>query len=155
MKTTKAFLLILCLALLFVSLFGCTPKTALKPDEFTSIMHKSGLTVTDITAETDSSGFATIVLIASNSNFEIEYSQLLNAQTGEMIYEYNKEEFIKEHPVRMLSYETNAGNLNCFYFQAGGNFHIISQIGNTLLYCEADEACKSEILDLFKTLRYK
>lgn len=155
MKPTKAISLMLCFVLTMLTLCGCASKTALTPDEFTAIMHRSGFVISDATAETDSGGFATKVLKGKGASFEIEFTELLNATAAETIYEYNKEEFKKEHPVRTHSYETNAGNLNCFYFQAGGNFHIIAQIEDTLLYCEAAETCKSEIMELFKTLGYK
>lgn len=156
MKTMrKCAALAACVLLLAGALCGCSSKTAITAADFTQTMETEGFTVMDVTAETETNDLATAVLIAANQNYQIEFYVLTDADTGEGVFYNNRQLFDDDHSVKTLSSEVSSDNANYYAFNADGNFHMISRVDNTMLWCEADQTYREEIVALVEKLGYK
>ena len=153
----KTVLILLCVILLVCSLTGCSSKTPVTAELFVETMEASGFTTADVTAETETNGLATavIVAIADGEKYQIEFYQLTDSNTAEAVFRNNKQIFDNEHHTKTLSTELSANNYNYCGFNADGNFHMIARVDSTMLYCEADKAYKDEIVSLVEQLGYK
>lgn len=157
MKKVKLIAFLMCVMMAACVLTGCAEKTPATEDGFTEIMQDAGFTVTDVTEETETNGLATAVIVAvsEDEGYQIEFWKLTDSETGEGVFYNNYNIFNEEHSVKTMSTETMLGNYNYYAFTADGDFHMISRIDDTMLYCEADKEYKEEIVDLVKALGYK
>ncbi len=152
----KAISFILLVAMLTIILSGCGgSRTPLSTDEFTQIMETVGFDVQDVTADTDTNGLGNAVLIAVGENYQIEFYELVDSETGEQLFGYEKAIFDEAESVKVLSTEMNVNNYNYYAFTGGDTFYLIARIDNTLIYCVASNEYKSEIVDHIKALGYK
>ena len=155
MKIIRVPAIIISLAMMICLMTACGSKTPQTDIGFTRVMESAGLEVQNVTTDTETNSLATLVLIAVGENYQIEFYEFSDSETGEAVFYNNKQIFEDEHSFKTMSSETASGNYNYFAFNADGNFHMISRIDNTMLYCEAAKEYKSEIIDLVKTLGYK
>ena len=155
MKKAKLLLTVAAVLLLTALLASCGNKTPQTGTGFTDIMKNAGFEVLDVTDTTDTDGLASAVIIALGENYQIEFYELVDSETGEAVFYENKEIFDEEHAVKTMSTSVSMGNYNYYAFNAGGEFHLVSRIENTMLYCVADVAYKDEIVDHVKTLGYR
>lgn len=154
MKAKRVVLFLFCIAIL-CSLIGCSSKTAQTVEGFTDFMETAGFEVTDATADTETNALASAVIIALCENYQIEFYQLIDNETGKAVFYNNKSIFDKEHSIKTMSVQSSFGNYDYYAFTADGNFHIIARIDSTMLYCEADKEYKDEIVKYVKELGYK
>jgi len=147
----------LTLSLLIISLLfsACAPKNPISADSFITQMESEGFTVIDVTSSTETNGNATKVLIAKKGNYQIEFYQLINKEIGEAVFETNKRIFDEEHSFKTLSLSVSISNHNYYAFNADEDFHMISQIDDTMLYCDASVAYRDEIISIVEKLGYK
>ena len=155
MKLTKAIALVLCLGMLLCVMTACSSKTPQTVSGFTEVMEAASFEVQDVTADKETNDLATAVLVAVGENFQIEFYELIDSETGEGVFYNNKKLFTDEHSVTTMSSEVTSGNYNYFAFNADGNFHMIARVDNTMLWCEAAKEYKDEIVEFVKTLGYK
>lgn len=155
MKLTKAIALVLCFGMLLCVMTACSSKTPQTVSGFTKVLEAAGFEVQDVTADTETNDLATAVLVAVGENFQIEFYELVDSETGEGVFYNNKKLFADEHSVTTMSSEVTSGNYNYYAFNADDNFHMIARVENTMLWCEAAKEYKSEIIELVKTLGYK
>ncbi len=141
--------------MMICSLCGCSSKTAIDAETFTKTLEAESFTVADVTNDTEINGLATSVLFASNENYQIEFYVLTDNDTGEGVFNNNRQLFDDEHSVKTMSSEITSGNYNYYAFNADGDFHMIARVDNTILWCEAEKTYKDEIVDLVKKLGYK
>lgn len=158
MKTIKAksaFIIVLSVFFLFM-FTGCASKTPQTPDGFIQVMEDAGFEVKDVTEEAeDTDDLATSVLFAVGENYQIEFYELVDNETGAGVFYNNREIFDNEHSVKMMSLSLSSNNYDYYAFNADGQFYMIARIDNTVLYCVADKEYRSEIVDLVETLGYK
>lgn len=155
MKLTKALAFVLCLGMILCFMTACSSKTPQTVSGFTEVMEAADFEVQDVTSDTETNGLATAVLVAVGENYQIEFFELTDSETGEGVFYNNKQIFTDEHSVQTMSSEVTSGNYNYYAFNADGNFHMIARIDNTMLYCEAAKEYKDEIVEFVKTLGYK
>jgi len=155
MKTKRILISILCVVTIICCLTGCSPKTAQTVSGFTEFMEAAGFEVHNITASTETNGLVTAVLIAAGENYQIEFYEFKDSETGEAFFNNIKDYFDEEHSSKTMSLKLALGSYNYYSFTAGGNFHIIVRIENTIIFCEADKAYKEEIVDCIKALGYR
>ena len=136
-------------------LTGCGSKTAQTVDGFIQVMEDAGFEVEDVTAEMGTNDLATSVIIAVGENYQIEFLELVDSETGKGVFNGNKAVSEDEHSVKSLILEVSSSNYNYYAFNADGEFHMIARIDNTMIYCVADKEFRSEIVNLAKTLGYK
>jgi len=148
--------LLLSFAMIACTLAGCSPRTPTTIEAFTQTMEAEGFTMVDVTATTDTQGLATNVLLAINEDhrYQIELFILADNETGEGMFTYNKSYYDSEYAAKSSVTEIFTNNYNYYAFTAGGQFHVVTRIDNTLLYCDADSAYKDEIVDLIEKLGY-
>lgn len=155
MKLTKVIILVLCFGMLLCVMTACSSKTPQTVSGFTEVMEAAGFEVQDVTADMETKDLATAVLVAVGENFQIEFYELIDSETGEGVFYNNKQLFTDEHSVKSMSSEVTSGNYDYYAFNADGNFHMIARVDNTMLWCEAAKEYKSEIVELVKSLGYK
>ena len=155
MKTKRILISILCVVTIICCLTGCSPKTAQTVSGFTEFMEAAGFEVQNVTANTETNGLTTAVLIAACENYQIEFSVLKDSETGEFVFTMAKNLFDEEYSVKTMSLKVEIGDYNYYSFTADGNFHMITRIENTMIWCVADKAYKEEIVDCIKALGYR
>ena len=155
MKLTRTIAFVLCFGMILCFMTACGSKTPQTVSGFTEIMEGAGFEVQDVTADTETNDLATTVLIAVGENYQIEFYELVDSDTGEGVFYNNKQLFEDEHSVTTMSSEVTSGNYNYYAFNADGNFHMIARVDNTMLWCEAAKEYKDEIVEFVKTLGYK
>lgn len=150
MSKRKLITLGCCLLLVLCIFAGCSKKTPQTAQGFTDIMEKAGFTVEPI--QHDGISCTPEALVASNDNYQLEF---YNINDAEHVFSSLKRQFDDAHSTRNLSLSVSTNTYDYYCFNAGGEFHMIARIENTLLYCEADAQYRDEIVDLVKELGYK
>ena len=155
MKKTKIIFLaaFICLALLAIT--SCSKKTPQTTKGFTDIMEEAGFEVLDITEMYSDRGPVSSVIIARNENYQIDFYKLTDNNTAIGVFSNNKQIFDDEHSSKTFSTSVSSGNYDYYAFNAEGYFHMIARVDDTMLFCEAKEEYKDEILELVKKLGYK
>ena len=152
MKIGKATASLFCIIIALCSLFGCSSKTAISTQVFTDTMEAENFTVTDVTSDIEQNDVATTVLIATCDNYQIEFWELTDTETGEEMFYRIKNSFNDKQSVRSMLSEVFSDNYNYYAFNADGNFHMVARIDNTIICCEAYKTYRKEIVDLIKNL---
>ena len=155
MRTIRTVSLVLCVVLLAALLTGCSSRTAATPDSFQAVMEAAGFTVENATETIARNDVANVILVASKDNYGIEFWNLNDAETAQMVFRIVSASLSGEHSVKFMEIKTTANAYGYYAFTANGNFHVIARIDNTMLLCEAEKEHKSEILDIIKQLGYK
>ena len=155
MKKLNLILSTLMVLTIVFALAGCSPKTPTTAENFTETMEKADFEVTDVTETTDSNGLATAIIVATKDDLKLEFWELTDSETADDIFYQNKSNFTDSHPVQTMSKSTTYQNYDYYSFLSDGDFHLITRIDNTMLYCEIDESDKDEILELVKELGYR
>lgn len=153
----KKFLTIILAVLAVIMSFvltGCEYRTPQTVEGFSNFMKAKEFTVQDVTADTETNGLAKSVIVAVGKNFQLEFYELNDSETGEGVFYNNQNIFDAEHSVKTASKEISSGNYNYYAFNADGDFHLIARVDNTMLYCVADKAYKDEIVNIVKALGY-
>ena len=118
-------------------------------------MEQAGFVVQDVTAETETNGLATNVLIAVGEQYQIEYYELTDPETGEDVFYHNQELFDEEYNVKTLTSEVFLENYNYYAFNSGDHYCMIARIDNTMLWCVANKTYREEIIQNIELLGYK
>ncbi|MBQ8249729.1 MAG: hypothetical protein IJY93_07625 [Clostridia bacterium] len=155
MLKRKSVAVVMLIVSLILLLSACTSdKTAKTADEFTTLMEGKGFTVLDVTEDTETNGLANAVLIAMNDNYQIEFYDLIDNESGEGVFYNNQDIFDSANSVKTMSTEVSTSNYNYYSFTGGDEFYLIARIDNTMLYCVAAKDYKTEIKDIVKELGY-
>ena len=155
MRKLKLVSLVLCTVLMAGLLTGCSSRTPATVKTFQMQMEAAGFTVEDVTAVTETNGLADAILIAMGEDYQIEFWDLVGTNAGKTVFRATRNSLSAEHPAKFMEVETTSSAYSYYAFTAGGNFHVIARIDNTMLLCEAEKEHKSEILDMIKQLGYK
>lgn len=102
MKPTRVISFMLCLVMILCVMTACGSKTPQTVSGFTKVMEDAGFEVQDVTADTETNGLATAVLVAVGDNYQIEFFELIDNETGEGVFYNNKQIFTDEHPVKTM-----------------------------------------------------
>ena len=153
MKRIFSVLSVLVVIMSFV-LTGCEDRTPQTVEGFSNFMKGKSFTIQDVTADTETNGLAKSVIVAVGKNYQLEFYELNDSETGEGVFYNNQNIFDEEHNVKTASKEISIDNYNYYAFNADGDFHMIARIDNTMLYCVADKTYKDEIVNIVKELGY-
>lgn len=147
-------ILVLAVALtVCLALVGCSEKTALSADAFSEAMEEEGFTVVDVSDTTE--GDAEKVLVAVGDEYQIEYFSFEDEELAEAVFETNRE-IVEDKDFSSSSHVSKSGpNYNYFSLTGDGEFFIVAQVEDTMIYCNADKDCKEEVEELLEELGYK
>ena len=141
---------------MLLCLSGCmsnkTPQTA---EGFTQIMEEKGFEVADATEDIETNGVDARILVATGKNYQIQFHEFEDSDTGKLVFLNGKEVFDDKCSVKSMSLEMNTTNYNYYSFSSGKSFYLIARIEHTVISCVAEKEYKSEIIDLVKTLGYR
>ena len=153
MKRYIACILLLCLV--FCGLTGCGSRTPTTAEVFTQTMEEAGFTIYDITEEDAIAAYATKILVATNNRFRLEFYELNDEETGQLLYDALANALEDQHSTKLMSTKLSMGNYDYFAFTSGDDFHLVTRIDNTILFCDISKDYKSDVLEFVKTFGYK
>ena len=155
MKVMKILSLALCAVLLIGMLTGCASRTPATGKSFQLTMEAAGFTVKDVTAETETNGMADTLFVAYNEEYQIEFWDMKDAETGKAVFGNVRSSLSGEHAAKLMKVEATTNSYGYYAFTADGNFHVIARIEDTILLCEAGKEHKDAIVDILKQLGYR
>ena len=141
------------LSVAILALVGCGNKTALTPDQFKSEMTKNQFQVQDATAQFAGQPVKQ-VYIALNGNWQIEFYQMNSESDAQTAFSVNKRNFEKAKSSVAVTTEENVGNVNRYTQTSNGKYSVISRIGDTFVYLNAEEKYKADAGSILKDLGY-
>jgi len=141
---------------LILSLAACSSREALSAEEFTSRMTEAGHTVEDATyIFDDSPDFpATAYLIADCGEFEVEFFVFETAEHARQFYERIRRMLIGMRGNRSSYSEINLPNFNRYRQTSGGQFGVVSRIGNTVVMVITSSDNRAEVDAILDILGY-
>lgn len=133
---------------------GCTKKVELSAEEFKSRMEKDGYTVQEATSQFSQYDYIKKVYIAQNKDktYQIEFYAMSNEESAESFYAHNKSVF--ENVSSASRTTVNLGNYSKYSQTGGGMYSVISRIGKTAIYVNANKDYKDEIKSVLDKLDY-
>lgn len=152
MKKVRAVAVIVLLAICMLSLVGCKNKTALKAEEFKTIMEGKEFIIEDVTTQFTEETVET-VYIAVADNYQIEFFTLPTEKQADAAYEENKAKFeeLKEGGTYTSTQTSNYGKST---LTSEDSYMTVSRIANTFMYVNSEAKYKDEIEELLEELGY-
>ncbi len=83
MKIPKITTIMICLTLMMCFLTACGNKTPQTVSGFSKVMESAGFETQDVTDDTETKDLATSVIVAVGENYQIEFYELVDSETGE------------------------------------------------------------------------
>ena len=133
---------------------GCTKKTELSAEKFRNKMEEDGYIVQEVTSQFSQYSYINKVYIAQNKDktYQIEFYAMSSESNAKSFYENNKAIFEK---VSISSHTmVDLGNYSKYSQTGEGKYSVISRVGKTAIYVNADVAHKDEIKAVLKKLDY-
>ena len=121
-KAPKVTTIMICLAPMMCFLTACGNKTPQTVSGFSKVMEDAGFEIQDLTDDTETKDLATSVIVAVGENYQIEFYELVDSETGKGVFYNNKQIFNDEHSFKTMSSEVTAGNYNYFSSMQKGIF---------------------------------
>lgn len=149
--------LLMLLSITFImalSLMGCGEKTALKSDQFKTDMESKGYEVQDASGQFEGDIGVQKVYIALKDSHQIEFYQMENDDQAAQAYEGNKATFESQKGSSSTETDVSGKNSSKYTLKSDGRYRVISRIGNTFIYVDAEEGVKSDIDNVLDELGY-
>lgn len=132
-------------------------KAAMTPEEFTSKLEAKGYTISDVT--NDFSGYDYVkkvkIAVASDYSHQIEFYQFSEDENyAQSFYVNSKDIFDRTKGDANAETEINGKNYSKYVIATNGKYKIISRIGNTAIYVDADDKSKDKIKEMLKEIGY-
>ncbi len=158
MKKVKILLAsLLTLAVLF-GFSGCGKnKNPITAKEFKSKMEEKSYTVTTSTNQYSNSSIKeSYIAVAKNYGYQIEFIVLDSDDSAISMYRTNESNFeVEKNKATVKSYTTvSLANYAKYTLLANNKYKVISRIGNTLIYIDANANYKDEIKTVLDELGY-
>lgn len=154
-KLCKVIVFPLCL-LLILSFAGCSSKTPVTLDTFKTAMADKGYEIVDIGeqyADDEKIKSAHLALDATES-YQIEFYELVDENYAKALLNGNKNKFEENKSSVHASSSVNASNHSKYTLSGGGEFVIISQVSNTVIFVHASSDYKDEVKAVLEELGY-
>ncbi len=156
MKKSKIFaVLAICLALTII-FTGCKSKTAITTDTFKTTMSEQGFTVVDGKEQYAEFDHILEVYAAldSTGSYQIEFYKCNDETTAKGMYENNKVKFEEQHKSASVHTAVSVGNHSEFRMLADGEYILITQIADTMLYVHTTSEYKDAVNEVVEALGY-
>ena len=130
-------------------------KEPISSEKFKSVMEKNGFSIENINIPQSSENFEVIVkevLIAKNSNYQIEFFVADNSDKAVRIFQDNKEKFMSSKVTSYSESNKDSGNKSKYTLKANSKFKVAYRIENTLIYIDAPGIYEKNIERILKEL---
>ena len=130
-------------------------KEPISSEKFKSVMEKNGFSIENINIPQSSENFEVIVkevLIAKNSNYQIEFFVADNSDKAVRIFQDNKEKFMSSKVTTFSESNKDSGNKSKYTLKANSKFKVAYRIENTLIYIDAPDMYEKNIKKILKEL---
>ena len=130
-------------------------KEPISSEKFKSVMEKNGFSIENINIPQSSENFEVIVkevLIAKNSNYQIEFIVADDSDKAVRIFHDNKEKFMSSKVTSFNESNKDFGNQSKYTLKANSKFKVASRIENTLIYIVAPDIYEKNIKKILKEL---
>lgn len=147
--------IILLILLIFIS--GCsTEKKAIDYSKFNEIMTKEDYMIINVKDQFSDYDYieGAYIAIDPNSNFQIEFYELSNAEYGLDFYNINKEVFQATESSSSTYTNVDTTNYNKYTLVNNESYKVISRIDNTIIYVDTFKKYSSNIKSILKKLGY-
>lgn len=145
-------------AVVVVSTIGKTlnEKNSLTTQEFISKVESMGFTTTDVKSQFSTYDYVKTATLAHEKDrkYKIEFYTLDSEEGAEYFFAINKVKFEEIEATVKSKSKVNGKNHSKFTFSANGKYMVISRVGTTCMYVNADIDYKEEINNLLKQLGY-
>ena len=94
------------------------------------------------------------VAVSSDSAYQIEFYEFDSDQKGLDFYNTNSEKFENAQENGALKTTVSLGNYNKFVLSGSSKYQVVSRIGNTAVYVDADAKYKDDIKTIVEELGY-
>ena len=137
-------------------LTGCSPKTAITPEEFRTTMEAAGYIVFDATSQLNDAPHITTAYVAfhGDDEYRIEFYVTDSAEYAKYLFDDNKLAFERSTDGAASHLSVNLLNSNSFKMTTNDQYRVLSRIDNTMIYIKAPEQFKPEINEVLKSLGY-
>lgn len=143
----------------FICLFlttGCGNKTAIGSENFKATMDSKEYKIVDATSQFSEYDYVKQVYVAvsSDSKYQIEFYEFDTDNNGMDFYNTNSEKFEKNQENGALKTTVSLGKYNKFTLSGNNKYQVVSRIGNTAIYVDADAKYKDDIKKVVEELGY-
>lgn len=147
-----AFICFICLFLVS----GCSSKTAIGSEDFKVMMDSKDFKITDATSQFVKDEYVKKVYVASSSDsaYQIEFYEFDTDQNGLDFYNTNVNIFEKNKDNSSLKTTVSIGKYNKYVLSGNNKYQVVSRIGNTAVYVDADAKYKDNIKSIIEELGY-
>lgn len=142
--------IVFAVVLLCFSLVGCSSKTAVTTDGFSSAVEAAGYEYYDITDQYSPED-AVAVIAAEKDDMHIDLFVLHTVEDAAATFATNKSNL---EPLEggAATTSTSMANYNSYTLTTSDSYYIVSRIEDTVLYAVADKGSKQEISELVKSM---
>ncbi|MGF6905534.1 hypothetical protein [Fusobacterium sp. PH5-44] len=140
------------LSIIIFILTGCGSKNPISIEDFTKKLTDKGYQISPIT-NIDNNSISNLI-IAKKDDHQFEFCVAKDDDNAVYFFNKNKTAFEKYKGSVNTSSKKNIGNVSRYTLTSNGKYHIVSRIGNTVLYLESPDKNKSEIEKILKEIGY-
>lgn len=156
MKKSKiSAVLAVCLVLMLM-LTGCKSKTAITTDGFETTMSEQGFTIADYKEQYAEFDYIleAYAAIDSTGSYQLDFYQCSDEAAAKGMFESNKTKFEEQYKSVAVRTSASFGNHSELRIQADGEYILISQISDTMLYVHTTSEYKDEVNEIVDILGY-
>lgn len=133
---------------------GCGNKTALKVEDFKSVIENEGLIFTDITSQYEDVEYILSASVASSDDWQIEYYVLDSENNARNMFNTNQSIFESFNDGSAVSTSLSLKNYSTYSLNTKNEYMYICQVDNTLLYIDVNDNYTKEVEEIIDKLRY-
>lgn len=141
---------ILGFSLVLILISGCGDKKALNKGQITDKLSEEGFLITDITDRMEDKTILS-VLVANNSDYNIEYYSFKDEKTAKEAYKNNKKAF---ENYKNNGKETKKETYNKYKQELSDTYNLLVQVDNTLIYASVNIEYKNDLNKVLKNIGY-
>ena len=134
---------------------GCG-KTAIDGEEFKVVMDQKEYRIIDGTDQFSNLDYIEKVYIAlsSDSICQIEFYKFTSSDEGKSFFGQNKSDIEEKKGTNSFTYNVSFGNYSKYTLANDTKYYVVSRIGDTAIYVDADIKCKDDINTTLDQLGY-
>lgn len=143
----------LMLFILVVFIASCKlNKEPLSSERFETVMKKNGFSVENVNPlKFQGSGIKEII-IAKNTNYQIEFYITEDSDKAIMLFNANKEKFMLSKGNGTIETSKAIGNQLRYSLRANSKFKLLSRVENTLIYIDIPDTYEKDVKEILKEL---
>ena len=144
---------LMCIIMIF-TLTACGERTPLTSADIESMAISEGLTITDLTAESDDSEAIENEIYAENTaeNWAVDFAVLSDETAAQQAFANLKTVFEASAGNATATTSVNVGNYQSYSISSNGQYMYVSRTGNTLIYTQTESSNKESVKDFISKL---